>query len=422
MKILFILGAYKPRASANGLCSEKVVEEFLKNGHDVTILCNKNVGTNDFLKISDNFKIYRIKQRLYLRLIEWSYLNKNKHYFISKILNLVAYFINKVQLFLMTFFWPNISIITNLKFQKKAIRLQKKYKFNVIISVYTPIESLLAGYKVKKKFPDVKFYPYFLDSLSGGYGPKYFSKKTIISRGVKIERKIYKIADSIIFMESSRTHQLRYNFTFQQKFVFFDIPMLSKPKFLKFQKSNNNKIKLLYVGSINKKVRNPDTLLKALEKLNRDDVFVQFIGKIDCIEDFTKLSKIMGNRLSFIEFLSHEEVTKLIQSANILINIGNNISTMVPSKIFEYMSFGKPIISTYDINDEPSKNYLTKYPAVVFISGRDNCEINSRKISTFIDNNINKNIEYEYLENIFFKNTPKAIVQYIEKDSEKLNE
>ena len=50
--------------------------------------------------------------------------------------------------------------------------------------------------------------------------------------------------------------------------------------------------------------------------------------------------------------VSHTVAIQYMSEADFLLNIGNSISSMVPSKIFEYISTGKPIISIYsNIND-----------------------------------------------------------------------
>ena len=53
--------------------------------------------------------------------------------------------------------------------------------------------------------------------------------------------------------------------------------------------------------------------------------------------------------------------------ADVLINIGSSVDTMVPSKIFEYMATGKPIISFFRHDTEPSIHYLGHYPLTLLI-------------------------------------------------------
>lgn len=410
MKILFILGAYKPRASANGLCSSNIIERLKNSGHFVTVLSNQNIGS-ETCTTKDGITVYRVKQRLYLRLKEYAEVflkTKPKRAWLA---SFFAGIINKLQLMFAIFSWPTISRQTNKRFEKTAEKLYRANKYDAVISIYTPIESLMAGYKLKKRHPEVKFVPYFLDSLSGGQGPKCFSKKKTIKRGLTIERKVYAIADVIALMKSSEEHQKKYNYTYCQKMTFLDIPMLVKPlDFIQKRSTQKNMepYKILYVGSIVKKIRNPQTLIKAFQCLDREDIQCEFVGNIDCIEDFEPLKKKMGQKLILAGFMNHDELVEKISSADILINIGNNLSTMVPSKIFEYMSFLKPIISTYDIEDEPSVKYLNNYPMALLLSGKSTPEDNALAISNFIQKVGNSSIDFETIKNLFYLNTPEA--------------
>lgn len=420
MKILFILGAYKPRASANGLCVANVVDYLKSQGHIITVLSNKHID-GDSYENENGIEIYRVKQRLFLRIKEYISLNSNKTPLTCKILSALATVLNKLQLFFMSSFWPIVSPMTNQRFRNTALTLQKKNNYDVVVSIYTPIEALLAGYEVKKSFPNIKFIPYFLDSLSGGYGPKIFSKRVIIKRGLKIERKLYGLADSIFLMKSSEEHQLKYNDQYEAKMRFLDIPMLlsrSENKWLNDDKPISL-CKMLFVGSISSKIRNPKTLIDALLQLESKDFVCEFVGNIDCIDEFSVLKARMGERLIFTGFMDHDKLEEKIAEADILLNIGNLIPNMVPSKIFEYMSYLKPIISTYDISNEPSATYLRQYPLALLLSKDTAPKENAEKIAHFIQETNNSQLEYSILKKQFYLNTPQAFADTFDKVVEK---
>lgn len=415
MKILFILGAYKPRASANGLCSSNIIEHLKNEGHAVTVLANHNIGCSEYA-VEDGISVYRVKPRMYMRLKEYAEVYSKTKRVKCRIVSFLASLLNKLQLFLTAPSWPLISRQTIKRFAKKARELQKEKNFDAVIAVYTPIESLLAGYEVKKEFPQVKFIPYFLDSLSGGYGPRAFSKEEIIKRGLKIEKDIYDAADAVVLMKSSEEHQKKYNEKNINKMIFLDIPMLVRPEIVCEKRpctSVSKQCKMLFVGSVSRNVRNPETLIKALMCLYREDIVCEFIGNIDCIDDFAPLKEKMGERLIFSGFMNHDKLAEKISGADILINIGNLLPTMVPSKIFEYMSFSKPIISTYDIENEPSAKYLREYPAALLISGQALPEENASRISEFINGVDSMKIDLDLIEEQFYLNTPRAFDEVI---------
>ena len=389
-KILFILGMYHPRYSANGVSCKKVIDECVNRGYDVSCVIN-DYANEKKEDVIDGAKIYRIKHRLFDRVIQWCDRNTHKPY--SEIIRKVAYVVNKLKFIIMSPTWPIVSPLYCYRFYKKAKKLMKSEQFDAVVSVYTPVDALLSGYFIKKKFPEVKYYPYFLDSLSGGYGPKLFSEDRTISRGLRIEDKVFEKADKIVLMKSSEEHQMKYNYKFNDKFVFLDIPMLSEPEQTGDENTKSSTIKFLFVGNLSSSVRNPETLISALENIN--------------------LKNIYGERLIFTDFINHDDLLEKIIQADVLINIGNLISTMVPSKIFEYMSYGKPIISTYDIENEPSRKYLEKYPLALLLSGEDSAVENAQKIQEFIELEGRKRVEFKDVEKLFALNTPKAFTERI---------
>ena len=414
MKILFILGAYKPRASANGLCASNVIEQLKCQGHTVTVLANCNIGCDPH-EVDNGMEVYRVKQRLSIRLKEYSSVFATRRPITAKIAAGLAAVINKVQLLIMSPVWPVVSTGTMRRFRNAAMALQKRYDFDAVVSVYTPIETLLAGYELKKAFPQIKYIPYFLDALSGGYGPRYFTQERIIKRGLRIEKQIFPQADMIVAMKSSQEHQLKYNGAYREKFVFLDIPMLTQidgvPELPALKQRPS---KFLFVGSISRNIRDPKTLLDALACMDNKDIVCEFVGTIDCMDAFSNLKQILGERLVFTGYVQHDQLTKKILGADVLLNVGNLISTMVPSKIFEYMSYLKPVISTYDIEDEPSAKYLRQYSLALLLSGQDKPETNAQKIADFLKDIHSKRVDYETLEAQFYLNTPKAFVEELE--------
>lgn len=411
--ILFILGMYHPQYSANGLCVKNVVEECLKRGHKVTVICNDYRGENkeDYI---DGAHIYRIRHRLFDRVNQWC---DKKETALRKTVRKINRLGNKLKLLVTAPVWPRIAPLYTHRFYKKAKKLYEKENFDSVISVYTPVSSLMAGYYLKKKHPEVEYIPYFLDSLSAGYAPKVFSKTHIEKRCLKLERKIFSRADKIVIMESSRKHHLKVNGDFQNKIKVSDIPVLKKPR-ENGEKTEREEIKILYTGSIDPDVRNPKVIIDALSVEKLENVTCEFVGNINCKNMFSSVAEKYGEALTFTHQVTHGEIGKKYRDADILLNIGNNFSTMVPSKIFEYMSYGKPIISTYTIPDEPSKVYLEKYPLALLISGDDSPEDNAEKIKTFINVNKDKRVEFEDIVHSFYHNTPQAFADIIENTEE----
>lgn len=415
-KILFILGMYLPRQSANGICCEQVVKKLVGNGYDVTCIVNDAIGSLQQEELN-GAHIYRIKPRLSYRLLEISEIAPNS--LKSKAIKLFANFLNKVKNILFAPFWPLKSPLYTYRFYKMAKKLHKLHQYNAVVSVYTPIDSLLAGHYFKKKYPDIKFVPYFLDSLSGGHGPKIFSKKRIINVGKYWEKKTLSNADKVIVMKSSEKHHRQYNAKsdYYKKLVYLDIPLMSEVNKVNADTKyfDNTKINIVYMGLIPYPVRNPEFTLRIFGLLKTENVVLTFVGDNNCPDVFKKAQQVMGERLRLLGPVSHKTAREIGHQADFLINIGNNNPSMVSSKIFEYMSLGKPIISTYPIEDEPCIPYLKTYPASLLLNENDPDDMRTVKhIEEFICKYNKTEIDYETIKSEFFDNTPVAFVKQID--------
>ena len=389
--ILFILDNYLPNASPNGICCSKIID-VLNKKYNVFILCFNNTSKKDNVYI-DKIDIIDKKSK-----------------FFSKIFMHIKWF---------DFFskyppYARNNVIDNLLI--KADEMIVTHNIDMVIAVHLPIESIIVGSILKEKFSNVIFVSYMLDSFSGGMLPKFVPKSISRSNRLRWEDNLLKSYDKIFLMNSSKNHHEKYskNSKWISNALFVDIPLLEKKALLNSNKCiNNKKIKMLYAGSLDKSVRDPSTIIKVLDLLKDNNFYCEFIGNCSCKDEFGELMLKYGDRLVFNDQVSYKDVEKKIASADILINIGNLNSNLIPSKIFEYMSYCKPILSTYNYDNEPSLKYLRDYPLSILIDDRE--LISKKELLNKIYFTLNKKINYNELFNIFENNVPNYFVKHIDR-------
>lgn len=93
--------------------------------------------------------------------------------------------------------------------------------------------------------------------------------------------------------------------------------------------------------------------------------------------------------------MNKADLLDLLKNANILLSLGNNIANQTPSKIYDLISLGKPIIHLFNIDNDSSLKYLKRYPLCLCVDERKSSVEITQSIICFIRQNKNRNISFE---------------------------
>lgn len=401
LKVLMII---LEKDSATGICTLNVAKDLIQRGYKVDIL---TYGNEKEIDLDDgDIRYFVIRPKLALALRE----RKFKIEWINKIISQLY----KIQVAVTSLFmWPWNSPFFTIRLYRKIVKLYNKNKYIAIIPVYTQIDSLIAASLLKKKNKNMIYIPYFLDSLSGGPTPKLLTEKTKIKKGLAWEEKLLRDAKGVVIMKSAESHHEKYSISksYYSKMKILDIPMFtSREKNTDKYTKERQKLVVSYIGSLPLSIRNPYYGLKMLSTM--DGIEIRIIGKMPDSLEFHEFCK--KRNIALVGEIPHSEVENYILESDILINFGNKVVEMVPSKIFEYMSFHKPILSFTSLRNEPSIPYLEKYPKACIIYENDEIENNYKKIEKFFKEYSQLVVSNEQLEKIFYLNMPKAFGDYLD--------
>lgn len=417
-KVLIIMGQYFPKPSANGICVEQVAKGLIEQGIEVSIISTKLNGMSSYEEI-DGVKIFRVRGRFFNRAMEWSSSIKNLK--LERVFQKIFLLFNKIKTALFLPVWPLNSPLYSYRLYKKSLELHKINGFDGIISVYNPIDALIAGFLMKKKDKEIKLILYFLDTLSGGIIPQYLSRRWVQKKGGQWEKQFFELADCITIMKPHEDNYFSDNFKdFHGKIRVLDIPLLrdlnySEKKHIDLEKENIN---LVYAGTLLKKLKNPSYMLETFNILQQHlQLNFHVYGGGDCREILEKNNSLNENESIIIHGqVDVGTVHNALLEADILINIGSLVDAQIPGKIFEYMATGKPIISFYKYETEPSIPYLKKYPLSLLIKeDKELLEENVVKINRFIYENKGKILDKEIIKKTFKNNTADPMVSNIMK-------
>ena len=155
-----------------------------------------------------------------------------------------------------------------------------------------------------------------------------------------------------------------------------------------FVKKQNDEISIVYYGNIGI-AQHLDSLIKATG--NRENFTVTLIGNGSELKNLQKL--IIDNRFKNVTIkqpVQQEELSKEVHNADILYaQIGNAYFTAVPTKIFEYLTYGKHIV--LGLPDGPAKSIFSSFNGVHIHSPE--CTIDTFKVLKSV--NLSKPVDRE---------------------------
>lgn len=398
MNIVILTDSYYPDMSATSACIDKYIQK-LKYKHSVDVVCP--ISRAHFKPLNDPYLQLHFVSNLmwFLRMKCKDNILENKY----KRLSVFLLNIFRIRsLLLSPFCYPTIMKWQIKAFVKKLDALYEERKFDLLISVSDPITTAFACRRFKKEHPEVKWITYFTDPFT--FQPsKYryvFFKGKRKKRNYINEKAIYDASDINLFTEElyqMAIHEFNQPLhkTYKIKYI------LSKIDVNLNYKCNNksSKIKLIYAGMLFKDRRNPCFMLSVISRIEEVmlDMFIPYCN-CDSI-----ISKYLSSSIKRFMSVSRERYNEMIcMEYDILVNIGNNFSLQIPSKLYELLSTGKPILNFYQIKDSQYE-MVEKYPLGLNIEFNDPNAV--EKVRDFCLRMKGKKITFEEVEHIYPENT-----------------
>ena len=382
---LIISDEFYPYENASTNCLLKVLQQLVALGNDVTVLScayDKTIPPEEEYK---GFKIKRIysNNKLPYCYINFPFENERTH---KKLFNFMLMLYG--------------TVTKKIKYIKQYKNLKKRKTFDYIMSVHCPSKNHDLAYMITKK--EDKWILWNLD-------PFVFNYQLLETMGYrKAKEKIWaRKAHRVICAEGIIEENKRKNYK-----PFKNTPQLSLPlpnfniDWSKYNKdSSENKIILRYTGAFYKEIRNPDYLIELLRDLEPTEFSVEFYGSCCSYleQNYSKLPECFELKGT----VSVDECHKLVETADILINIGNDCPNQIPSKTFEYIATGKPILNVYYSETDPSLSYLKRYPSILNLKYGQ--KIDSQTILNFI--NDSKCTEKKHLADLYSDISTENIVK-----------
>jgi glycosyltransferase involved in cell wall biosynthesis len=299
--------------------------------------------------------------------------------------------------------------------------------FDIVIGIFRPFSAISTTIQLKDDFPELVAGAYYLDLISGSNKPKLISKYLYDYLCKRGERRAFSKLDFILMAKEGENIYGRNIYSSVNKIInYVDFPMFVKTNVCNSNsiRTNSNETIFIYAGTLDKNYRNPSYMLELLGHLGIKipNLTLHIFGKGDCSSIINKYRNYSSFSIIEHGFVEHEEVISAMKSADFIINIANTTENIVPSKIFELFSMGKPILNFVKNERDTSLKYFNKYPSAKIIKEWDKIENQMEAIQEFVVHEKDKIYTFEQIRDNFLENTPRHIVDKIEGVVERLSQ
>lgn len=425
--LVCVIGGYAPYYSPSGKIADNVLQE-LKKDYDITVIAQKNYFGLPFEEEINGIRVIRIN--------EW---NRMFHHLFEGKARTAGNRLSK------TFFKVllNIKRIVNYIFRllrrqsysggyvRKIIKQLEKYekdkKIDILIPVSIPHEAVIASVKYKKSHPYIKLYPYKTDFFanSSSMYENAFIRKRRYPLHVRTERETLEVCDKFFALPPIADYYNKNKESFPEytKIIKTEHPLLCRPAETDASaEKDGGKITLIYAGSLYSGLRNPDLVLNFLKSVPGfgTDYVLKLFSFGDCQAVIDKYKPSFGASLEDRGKVSFDEVSKEMSAADIIMTIGNNSVSDVPSKLFECLSYCKPIIHFYFKDEDPYLKYLEGYEYSLCIKiGENMADEYLRVFDDFCRQNANARLMFDEVKESFIECTPQFVAKQFADEFEK---
>ena len=268
-------------------------------------------------------------------------------------------------------YWPDSACLWFFPALRKSKQVLREGGFDAVISTSTPYTGHLVGHAAKKRFPNHHWMVDIGDPFSFYESSMPWNNFALYGNLNRwSEKRVLEDADSIsVTVKSCLDEYARLFPGIEAKSKVIPPILTHEPRKDRGRKNQNGPGKrLVYAGALYRDIRNPTYLLNILEGLflQRPEDEVHFFGRInDCMPCFEPFHERLGKNIFLHGPVPRERALAELEAADLLINIGNDTTYQLPSKIVDYVATGRPILNIVTNEADSSSDFLKIYPSAL---------------------------------------------------------
>ncbi|MDA1323545.1 MAG: glycosyltransferase [Proteobacteria bacterium] len=264
-------------------------------------------------------------------------------------------------------YWPDYACLWYRPALKEAQRLCRSREYDSVITVSHPFAGHLVGLSLKKVFPDIRWV--------ADIGDPFSAESTVPSNNRSFYRRLNRRAEAAVLARCDAISVTVEGckklfvdeFSISPEKIVVIPPLLSLATETAMGSAPFEKkgfVDLVYIGVLYAKIRRPDAVLALFAALRKrlKNIRLHFVGDIQgCDLVFARYPDLMGKFVIRHGPVVRSHVGAILSASDALINIGNDTSHQLPSKLVEYVAAGRPILNVVAQETDTSAKFLKNY-------------------------------------------------------------
>ena len=376
MKILFVSATLPPDGSATASVIRELIEYFQKKGHVVHGITIRKYITDPEVTMYGNAMIYHAGYAGF-RKRDW----KSFVYFaFRKVFN----YIDKLLSTEPTIY--NEFLVRRLLRELKRVRAEN-YDCVIPVCAYYDCAEAVLRYAAYKKI-NIVFYQ--VDPLLENERYKTIDSKVLES----FERKLFDLSSAVITTPIIYGIKQRAGWCLHNVYK-LELPLISNDEVKTEKRDSDHDVICVYAGFLYDDIRDATFTLELFCNIAEPNLKLLIIGlgQEEKLKQYAE-GKLNG-RLIQLGQLSEPDCNRWLGKADVLVNIGNSVINQVPSKLFTYINYGKPILNISKSRECPSIKYLKKYPlSITVYEDTQDIYATAKEVADKIHDYVNKSVEH----------------------------
>jgi|GEM_PF-4180323 hypothetical protein len=305
-------------------------------------------------------------------------------------------------------FFPASNLFYNPVWVNESVDALEKIlsteSFDIIIPMAGRYEAAVAAMLVCKKH-NINLGLYQVDPCSTN---QVISASTYEER-LNFEKELYCFAKFVITTPIIYEEMKGIAFDeHQNKVQIMEFPNVVIRSMTNKRERNNRTVRCIFAGLMHPCCRDPKFTMKLFSRLTDQNIKFELIGvKHDELTQYFNID--IPSNVVCRGRMPLEETQREISDADILVNIGNKLTNQVPSKLFEYIASGKPIVNICVNKTCPSLPYMERYLYALNLFQTSENEEFARQVAElekFIHENAGKSVPANQILSLFRECTP----------------